>query len=255
MQKIDSKLIRASKAYSDNIVLRGLVNLIPTVGSVLDIIFCEKWNNITEKRIEEFIEFTKNEFEKVDELKVNKEFINSEDFADLTVRCLSSSTRTRHQEKIRLFAKVLKNAATSTKFDLNEFEEILPTFEQVSVRELTVLSHLETWEFNLKDNYVKMLEYSEIRKSAGAGLPPGIPVYSGFWDAFVDEVCNKYLLTKEDVEYLLQTSSQKGLFVFGNYDVSKNNIYAGRDYFQHKMNGKLTALFSRMKKYVLASNE
>lgn len=254
MQEINNKLIRASKTYSDNIVLRGLVNLIPAIGGVLDIIFCERLNQITAKQTEDFIEFTKKEFEKVDENKVNKEFINSDDYADLTVRCLSSSIRTRHKEKIKLFAKVLKSAATSENFDLNEFEEILPTFEQVSIRELTVLFHLETWEFNLKNNYIKMLDYSEIRKSVVPGSP-GIPVYFGFWDAFVDEVCNKCQLTKEDIEYLLQTSSQKGLFVFGSYDVSQKKTYAARDSFQPKMNGKLTPLFTRMKKYILSSNE
>lgn len=256
MRDIENRIATASKLYSDNVVLRGLVNLIPTIGGVLDIIFCERWNKITAKRFEDFIDFVKKEFEMLNVEKVNKEFINSDDFADLTVKCISSSVKSRHQDKIRLYANILKDASLSEKFDLDEFEEILPVFELVSIRELGVLNHLDEWEYNLKNKYTKMLDYSEIRKSVVEGLPAGIPIYFSFWDAFVDEVCNKYNLTKEDVNYLLQTSSQKGLFVFESYDASKQKgIYSARETFRHWMNGKVTLLFKRLKKYVISSNE
>ncbi len=252
--KRNNKLTTASKTYSSNIALRGLVNLIPYVGSTLDVVFCEKWNRITARRIDDFINFTKREFEKIEDKMINKEYLESEDFADLTVKCLTGATKTRHKEKIELYAKVLKNAATSKDFDLNEFEEILPTFEQISIRELTVLSHLYKWEYNLNNNYTKMLGYSEVRISLDPSFPPGIPVYHGFWDAFLDEVSNRFKISKEDSEYLLQTSSQKGLFIFESYNTSKNNIYAGRESFDHHMKGRLTPLFSKFKKYVFAQS-
>jgi hypothetical protein len=165
------KLNKASKAYTSNIALRGLIDLIPYVGSTLDIVFCEKWNRITTNRINDFICFTKREFEKIEYNFINKEYIDSDDFADLTVKCLSGATKTRHKEKIELYAKVLTNAAISDDFDLNEFEEILPIFEQISIRELTILSYLDKWEYDLNQNYLRMLNYSEVRISLNPDFP------------------------------------------------------------------------------------
>ena len=258
MQTINKALTKASKTYAKNVFLRGLVNFIPYVGGALDIVFSEKWNNITQRRIEDFMDCVKQEFAQIEESKINKEFIESDDFADLTIKFLISSARTRHHEKISLFAGILRGATTTDEFDMDEFEEILPTFELVSVRELLILKHLSAWEFNLINNYIKMLDYSEVRKSATPGGFVGIPVYSGFWDAFVDELIKETELKKEDIEYLLQTASQKGLFAFGTYEIADKydngfQIKAGRQSFDHTMQGKLTPLFKRMEKYILTA--
>lgn len=250
----DKKIIKASRIYSQNIALRTVVNLIPYVGSAMDIILTSQWSRITEKRLNDFLEFTKKEFDNINNKSINKEFIESDDFVDLTVKCLTTATKTRNQKKIALLAKILKNAAISKRFEYDEFEEILPTFEQVSIRELTILVHLNLWENNLKNNYIKMLNYSEIRRSAAPNFPPGIPVYLGFWDAFLDDVNKLYKINKEDSEYLLHTSAQKGLFLFEPYSTVKFNTYAARESFDHTMKGKLTPLFFKLKKFVLDSN-
>lgn len=260
MASINQAITRVSKAYSENTTFRGLVNLIPNVGGTLDIIFTERWNSLTQARIEDFMECVKDEFAAIEENSINKDFLESNDFTDLTVKCLASSAKSRHREKIKLFAKVLKNAVTLDKFNVDEFDEILPTFELVSMRELLVLNHLDTWEYNLANNYSKMLGYSEVRKSSEIGGFAGIPVYFGLWEAFKDTLIKISELNNDDIEYLLQTSSQKGLFSFGVYDTSVHTgkykstelqILAARDSFRHTMNGKLTPLFKRLKKYIL----
>jgi len=128
------------------------------------------------------------------------------------------------------------------------------------MRELLVLNHLDAWEYNLTNNYNKMLEYSEVRKNSTPGGFAGIPVYFGFWEAFKDSLIKTSELKNEDIEYLLQTSAQKGLFSFGVYDISKQNknynstglqILAARESFQHTMDGRLTPLYKRLKKYIL----
>lgn len=254
-------LTNASKAYTENPILRMITNLIPTIGGSLDIAFSEKWNKINNSRIEVFMTSLTEDLSDIKENFVNKDFIESEDFANLYKTCLTSSIKTRHHERILLFARILKGAMTSDKFDMDEFEEILPTLEIVSERELMLLNHLDIWETNLTNNYLKMLEYSEVRTGSTISNFEGIPVYSGFWDAFTKELETNYNLSTENVEYLLQTASQKGLFTFTRYDVSKQNnkedmyILAGRDSFQHTMEGKLTPLYKRMKKYILTQNK
>jgi len=65
------------------------VNLIPNVGGTLDIIFTERWNHLTQKRIEDFMECVKDEFAAIKENNINKSFLESNDFADLTVKMFS----------------------------------------------------------------------------------------------------------------------------------------------------------------------
>lgn len=258
--KTNQVLTNVSKTYTENSYLRMLVNLIPYIGSSLDICFSERWNKITMSRFEDFIISVQEEFSDIKNKYINKDFVESEDFADLARMCINSSAKARHHEKILLFAKIFSGAVTSAKFDIDEFEEILPTLELVSERELLVLNHLDTWETNLNDNYLKMLDYSEVRTSSQSDFFGGIPVYKGFWDAFIHELITTNNLKKEDIEYLLHTTSQKGLFTFDWFDVSKQNntdgidIMVARESFQHTMEGKLTPLYKRMKKYILTQD-
>lgn len=248
--ELNKQLAKASKKYAKNVALRSLVNLIPTIGSSLDVIFTEKWNRIVAKRIESFFKYTQQEFEKIQEEKVNKEFIESEDFADLVVNCLSMSSKTRQKEKIKMFSNILKNASIVEKFDYEEFIEIIHIVEVISVREFYVLKHLEEWEDNLQNDYRKMLGYSEKRKITVPNTNLGIPIYFSFWDAFISETADKLETSKKNVEYIIQTSAQKGLFVFKQYNVSKNGILSARETFKHTMDGKLTELYFKMIKYI-----
>jgi len=248
---LNKQLAKASEQYTKNIALRSLVNSIPAIGSSLDIIFTEKWNRIVMKRIENFFKFTRQEFKKIKENEVNTKFIESDDFVDLVVNCISISSKSRQKEKVKLLSNILINASIAEQFDYEEFIEIIHIVEVISVREFHVLKHLEEWEYDLSNDYRTMLGYSEKRNITVPNTNMGIPIYFSFWDAFISETANKLEISKENVEYLLHTSAQKGLFSFQQYNVTKNGILSARKTFKHTMEGKLTELYFQIIKYII----
>lgn len=246
---IEKRIEKISQAYSQNLVARAFVNAIPYIGSSLDLVFSEKWNKISNIRTQMFFDFIKDELEKIDEAKINQSFIESDDFADLTVKCLELSSRSRKQEKIKMIAKILTNAIITGKFDIEEFEEIKYIIDQISLREITFLSHLETLEDELKNNYIQMLERSNKR-----GIINGVnaPKFSSFYDAFLSDLFNKYKINKEDADYLLRTCTIKGLLIDDRIDYSKNTpIKSGHESFSHTMPMQLSNFYFIFKKYIL----
>jgi hypothetical protein len=104
---------RASEYYSKNTALRAVVNLIPAIGSSLDIIFASKGQEITQRRVYNFFDVLKEELE--------------------------ATVRTRNTAKIELYTKVLSGAIKT--HDRSEFspEDYLATLIELTPREIEVL--------------------------------------------------------------------------------------------------------------------
>ena len=130
---IENELIIASKSYSEDLGQRALISNIPIIGSSIDYIFTKKWSKYYNDRLEIFNNCVIQEFETLDENKVDKEFLKSNEFFDLTLRLIENSVKTRHQEKVQLFSKLLKSRVLknySSNYDSDDFtntiNELIP---------------------------------------------------------------------------------------------------------------------------------
>lgn len=140
MEGIKNKLIEASQVYGDQIVIRSLVNLIPSIGGALDLLLSSTGQNFIIRRIESLLRNLELELSQLHEEAINKDFLNSEQGFDLVVKAFNSASRTRQEEKLAFYARILKNSLDNSKeFEEDEPEIFLSIVESLSVQELRVL--------------------------------------------------------------------------------------------------------------------
>lgn len=143
MTDLNDKLIQASKVYGDQTVVRAIINAIPYVGSSLDIILSSSGQKFIIERIEKFINEFKEEISQLQETQLNKRYLETEEGFDLIVKAFNSAARTRQQEKLKLYARIIKGALTEGKeYEEDEPEIFLKIVEELSVKELRVAKYL-----------------------------------------------------------------------------------------------------------------
>jgi len=126
-----------NRHYENNTALRAVVNVIPYIGSSLDVLFASKGKEIIQKRINTFLSELHLEMEKVKEEKVDKAYLESEEFFDLLISALEKVSKTRSKRKISLYAKILKNAVLVDKVkDHDEPEKYLSVVAELSEDEI-----------------------------------------------------------------------------------------------------------------------
>ncbi len=156
MNELKDKLVLASKVYGDQILLRAAINAIPTIGGPIDILLSFSGQNFVIKRIETFIKELNEQVSQLTEDKINKDFLTTEQGFDLIVKAFNSASRTRQQEKLRLYSKIVKGTLIEGKeFEEDEPEMFLRVIEELTVKELKIARCLyelkETKEQNEND--------------------------------------------------------------------------------------------------------
>ena len=143
MSEVRDKIIQASKVYGDQTVVRALINAIPYIGGSIDILLSSSGQNFILKRIEKFIEELNKQVSQLGDNKINKDFLDTEEAFDLIVKAFNSASRTRQQEKLTLYSKIIKGALTEGKeFEEDEPETYLKIIEELTVKELRVARYL-----------------------------------------------------------------------------------------------------------------
>lgn len=231
-------IVNVSKSYNDKTILRMAVNAIPYIGGALDLLLSSKWNKIAEKRIEDFFEFVNEKIDTVEEEKINKDFLETEEFADILMECLRSSMKTRERNKIKNFSNILSHSITFQDFDVNNFEEIKTILETLSLREVQVLVAIEEYGINLKKFYYQYLEKAEAK--------------GGFWSYFLYDLSNKMLLNIDDLKLIIDGLMYKGLVIESNYDAAGNyNARSGRNSFDHRQKYETSKLYLKLKNFIV----
>lgn len=139
--KLKEKFHNAAIAYSDISELRALVNLIPVIGSSIDVIISSEAQKVQFKRIQGTISHLTDEMRDIDEEKIDRSFLETEEFFDLLLLFFEKCMKTRHSEKIILNCKIL---AGSVLFDsknerqfaydiLNNIADLSPTDLKLSI--------------------------------------------------------------------------------------------------------------------------
>lgn len=140
---IENELILASEAYSNDIAQRALISNIPFIGSSIDNIFTGKASKYYSERIEIFIQCVNEEFDSMEENKVDKAFLQSSEFYDLITSLIENSVKTRHIERVKLFSKLLKSQVlsdSSSKYLSDDFTYLI---NELVPRDIIIISEIE----------------------------------------------------------------------------------------------------------------
>jgi len=112
---IDRAAARAAERYEENTVLRAAVASIPLLGGGLDMIFASEGQRAAKERMRKLIEAITERTVQLEEEAVNREYLESEEFIDLVMTAFDSATKTRDEEKIRWYARILTEATVRQK--------------------------------------------------------------------------------------------------------------------------------------------
>jgi hypothetical protein len=132
---IEKSLSKVSEEYAEKTGLRALVNLIPNIGGSLDVLLTSKAQRLSQKRIETLLSELRKQLEEVEESKIDKTFLDSEDWYDLVLQAFEKAIRTRSVEKIQSFSKILTKALTASE-NREHSESYLDTLAELSETEV-----------------------------------------------------------------------------------------------------------------------
>lgn len=96
--------------YGKTDLARVALQAIPFVGAPLDLLLTEGSRRLAEQRVAYMIAGLEADVQRLDEAKVDHEYLKSRDFEDLLWAALALSARSRENEKIRFNARVLSGA-------------------------------------------------------------------------------------------------------------------------------------------------
>jgi len=133
---------KALAVYSNNNVLRGLIQSIGGPGAVVDNFLVQRRDRLHQQRFRTFIE-------KLDRVECNitHEQLNDDEFCHAVIVTLSAVGRTEREEKIHLFALMLSNyKRVVMSNDKDAYEEFLRVLDDMSYREFQILLILHDLE-------------------------------------------------------------------------------------------------------------
>lgn len=133
-KSLEEDSINLIKAYSDNIALRGLMQFSP-LSAAIDVAIISKYSEIL--RIKNKVFFSALESAEID---LTQEIIESNEFLHCFFITYNAAMKSRREEKILLFAKVLKNSLKNVvNQNIDQYEEIIQIIEDISYREFLIL--------------------------------------------------------------------------------------------------------------------
>lgn len=126
-------------ADRDLLAIEAALNLIPFAGGFLATYFGEIRNKRIEERILKYIKYFKERLDGLDEKKIDKEYIKSEEFAELFVKGGEQAARSSTEKKIRRFADILVNNVLIDSKSRFRTESIISFVDRLSDIDIVVL--------------------------------------------------------------------------------------------------------------------
>src|ERR1035437_3810645 len=130
----ESALVRLGQRYEEHPLLKALVKSVPIAGPFSDAMVGEAITLYTEQRLRTFYdELAEGKF------TLSPDLIKSEEFLFCHFATQRAALRERRQEKVKLFARLLKPAVASGFKNIDEYEEYMGILEELTYRELVTL--------------------------------------------------------------------------------------------------------------------
>lgn len=216
----DSTLARLVARYERQPILRGLVQLVPFgAGSAIDLALLTHFSNLREERLREFFDELA-----AGEVALTEEAVRSDSFLHCYFATIKAAVNSRRREKIRALGRMLTRSVIQNGIrEPDIYEECLSILEELSERELRILSILDA------------------RSTAHPHREDQNPLQHAaqFWDSFVADACAELGIVPDELGAMLTRLARTGLYapIVGSY-------------WDYKGEGRLTPLFHRLKELV-----
>ncbi|WDD99527.1 hypothetical protein [Thalassomonas actiniarum] len=220
----DNLITKGVKGPLNNPLVRGLIQLIPG-GSSLDVLAQERLSQIETERFNILIKALEE-----GELDLTEDILNSNEFLHAFVKTSRATVQTYRREKIQLLAELFTATFKDNQFNkIDEYEELLSVIDDLSVRELNILSLLDSFE----QKHPVQKEENELQRS------------DHYWGTFIETVENEFSLNRDELKGVLVRLQRSGLYApfEGNYW----DYEGGR--------GFLSALYYKLRHFILHSIE
>lgn len=211
--------------YHGNRVIRGLLQLVPFgIGSALDVVLVQTIEKIRMERAQVYFDELAS-----GDLVLNPSLLDSEDF----LHCYALTTRlalnSRRREKIRMFARLLKNSlSVAGDIDVDECEDFVKILDELSYREIQALNLLD--------------EYSDVPRNDEQNDLQWINL---FWDEFENRLYIQLGIPQEQVGDFMNRIARTGCYetLTGTYW----NYTGGK--------GKLTPTYRHFKEFIVEAEQ
>ena len=208
----DKMLTNALLSYSKNLTLRAAVSLIPYAGGAIEVLLSGGATRIQNQRVEIALKALKNEMDKANDEQVNKEYFSSEEFYDDFNLFLEKALKTKSQQKIMSYARILKSKSIE-KIKSMDLTQLINSIADLSENELIILQ--------------KMYHYT-IDKEKIALKNNGAPMATDFNATLVRNLVDERCQLSIDYDYILIRLEKQG---FVKEDVGTYAGYSGGSYF------------------------
>lgn len=199
--------------YDGSSALRLSILGIPIVGTVIDTILTTKASSISYNRLLGFFNELDTEIKSINKKLINLDYLESESFYDLLLKTFEATLKTRHEEKRKLFAKVIKNSISSETVEVDP-EFFISIVDELSLDEIIIAKELYTLKTTKK---YEMLELKHKKDSQFVLTDSYILKKHG---VKYDEPYIAFLLLRLEKHGLIKERSGGIGYVGGKYDMS-----------------------------------
>lgn len=139
------KLISLSEKYENYPLVRVIINAIPYIGNGIDIYLTNKWNKFQIERFEDFIDKLSSQLSCIQQNKLDKNFLESEEFFDIVYSIVKDVINSRLEEKRTIYAKILKDSLENEQI-IYDLELLIKQVEEIKEKDLVFIKYIQ--EFN-----------------------------------------------------------------------------------------------------------
>lgn len=191
-------------AYNKDPMIRALIKLLMSpipfgIGSAIDAALTAKVNQIRAKNLRIFFDELQS-----GKIKLDEEIIQREEFLYSFFATLKASINQNREQKIKLFARFLRNAVSFNQLGTDEFSEFLSILDDLSLRELQILFLLreieEAHPANLLNKSGSPEDENEYQRAAR------------YWDQFEHKVWLECSIDAQHLRSLLNRLNRTGLY-------------------------------------------
>lgn len=162
-QQIVTKIDQAKTALANSPIVKGLVDgglsLIPFFGAAITSVLDARAFKLFEENSKHFAKEVNRLVNEIDEAKLDKRFVESDEFVSLLTEILAKNARTHEQEKVNLFARLFVNAATLEKSSAPYKEGFVRVIDELSaehIRALRIIYENNSKAQSKDDNFTKV---------------------------------------------------------------------------------------------------
>lgn len=204
MDKIDEQLEFLYRSYEKQPLIIGLIKALDPITKMADGFLSTRVTNLRAKRLYQFYEELNS-----GDVELTEDMIDNDTFLHAYFSTVEYVTRTRSDEKIKRFAKLLKSWYAE-KITIEYFEDYTDTFDDLSDREFLILSIL----FGYEQRNPLIDEPNPMKKA------------QDHWEQFTEEIQDTLNIEAPELAAMLLRMEGKGCFMrlLGYHDSMNTGI-------------------------------